>query len=77
MVFKGYLMINQNCGLAAQSIHYLRVPVSSFDLVKQLQFSLERMLPSGVGFFADQIKESEESFEYPEEGRHLSNAEHR
>ena len=55
-------------------MHYLRTSMSSSDLVRQLRFSLERMLPSGVGSFADQIKDGEESFEYPEEGRHLSKA---
>ncbi len=55
-------------------MHYLRTSMSSSDLVRQLRFSLERMLPSGVGSFADQIKDGEESFEYPEEGRHLFKA---
>ena len=48
--------------------------MSASDLVRQLRFSLERMLPSEVGSFADRIKDCEESFEYPEEEEYLSSA---
>ena len=67
-------MTNWNCILADQSTDYLRVLVSLSDSVKCLQVSLEEMLPVGVGSCVDRIKDGNESFEYPEEGKHLSKA---
>jgi 4'-phosphopantetheinyl transferase EntD len=46
----------------------------SSDIVKRLQLSLNRLLPSGAGAFADKIADNEKAFEYPKELKHLTKA---
>ena len=67
-------MTNWNCVLADQSTDYLRVLMSLSDSLKRLQVLLEQMLPVGVESCVDRIKDGKESFEYPEEEKHLSKA---
>ena len=52
----------------------MRVSVLTPDLVRKLQCALDPMLPSGMGAFADGIKDPESPSEYPEEEESLANA---